>query len=53
MKINQKLIEAAEFNPTRATEQPTIEQLNRDIAAGNITLPLYQRDLSWTKREVC
>lgn len=51
MKINQKLIEAADFNPTRTTELPTIEILNSSIAKGEITLPLYQRDLSWTKEK--
>jgi len=48
MRVNPKLIEATGFNPTKKSYQITVEDLCKRIDENNITLPLYQRDLSWT-----
>ena len=48
MKINKDLITAASFNPTKKTYQIPISNLCEKIESGEITLPLYQRDVSWT-----
>ena len=47
IKVNNKLISAANFNPTKTTFQQSTEELNQAIDSGTITLPLYQRDVSW------
>lgn len=36
------------MNPTKETRQQTIDDLCQSIDNGMLTLPLYQRDLSWT-----
>ncbi|WP_317326962.1 DUF262 domain-containing protein [Turicibacter sanguinis] len=48
MRINKELIKAAAFNPTKKTYQITVSNLCEKIEVGEITLPLYQRDVSWT-----
>ena len=48
MKIKKDLINYANMNPTKETRQQTIDDLCQSIDAGILTLPLYQRDLSWT-----
>lgn len=48
MKINPTLASNANMNPTKETRQATIEDLCHSIDSGILTLPLYQRDLSWT-----
>lgn len=48
MRINNKLLQAASFNPTKKSHQMSIEDMCKKIATQEITLPLYQRDLSWT-----
>ena len=48
MKINPTLASNANMNPTKETRQATIEELCHSIDSGILTLPLYQRDLSWT-----
>lgn len=48
MKINKDLITAASFNPTKKTYQIPIANLCEKIESSEITLPLYQRDVSWT-----
>lgn len=48
MKINPTLASNANMNPTKETRQATIEDLCHSIDRGILTLPLYQRDLSWT-----
>lgn len=48
MNINKKLIAAIEFNPTRKSHQMSISDMCAKIEENKITLPLYQRDLSWT-----
>lgn len=46
--MNNELKRAASFNPTNKTHQMSIFEICRDVEAGEIVLPLYQRDVSWT-----
>ena len=48
MRINKRLEQAASFNPTKKSHQMSIEDMCKKIETQEITLPLYQRDLSWT-----
>lgn len=48
MKINQQLAKIAAFNPTKRTYQISILSICQKIETQEITLPLYQRDVSWT-----
>lgn len=48
MKISKELNISAGLNPTKETRQQTIEDLCHSIEQGILTLPVYQRDLSWT-----
>lgn len=48
MKINNVLQKAAAFNPTKKTYQISVINLCEKIETQEITLPLYQRDVSWT-----
>lgn len=48
MKVNKKIEVAAEFNPTKKSHQMSIFEMCKKIKDNKITLPLYQRDLSWT-----
>lgn len=48
MKINQLLQNNAGFNPTKRTYQISILNICQKIETEQITLPLYQRDVSWT-----
>jgi Protein of unknown function DUF262. len=48
MKVNKELVKAAEFNPTKNTKQMTIIDMCRMIEKEEVSLPLYQRDISWT-----
>lgn len=47
LKINPNLAQAASFNPTKQSQTKSVFDMCSDIEAGSITLPLYQRDLSW------
>lgn len=47
MRISKKLSEAAAFNPTKQSQIKSVQDMCQDIESGKITLPLYQRDLSW------
>jgi Protein of unknown function DUF262. len=51
MNINENLIKLAGFNPTKRTFQMTILKICEDIEKEEITLPLYQRDMSWTTKQ--
>lgn len=51
MKINKRLMNAAAFNPTKRTYQISIANLCEKIESREITLPLYQRDVSWTLKK--
>lgn len=48
MRISQKLEKAISFDPTRRSHPRTILDLCKEIKSNKISLPLYQRDLSWT-----
>ena len=48
MKINDKLRLAADMNPTKKSTQMSIFDMCDKISKQAISLPLYQRDLSWT-----
>ncbi|MFK4329318.1 hypothetical protein ABH965_006047 [Bacillus sp. RC97] len=48
MKIHNKIEAATSFNPTKKTHQMDIATMCEKIKNNKITLPLYQRDLSWT-----
>ena len=48
MKRNYDKFEAAiNFNPTKRSQTMTIQDLNKRIEEGGLTVPLYQRGLSW------
>lgn len=51
MKISKALQEAASFNPTEKSHKMTVQDMCKKIDNDEITLPLYQRDVSWTKRQ--
>lgn len=48
MRIHPKVETASSFNPTKKTHQMDIATMCFKIKSNKITLPLYQRDLSWT-----
>lgn len=48
MRISDELIQAASVNPTKKSTQMTIVEMCAKIENQSISLPLYQRDLSWT-----
>lgn len=52
MKVNSILIKATKFNPTKKSFQMSVEELCKKIDTNEITLPLYQRDLSWNLQKV-
>lgn len=51
MRISKDLIKAAGFNPTKKSTQMSIFDMCQKIDAQTISLPLYQRDLSWTLKK--
>ena len=51
MKINKKITSFSNFNPTNKTRQEDIATMCDSIEKGRISLPLYQRDLSWTLKK--
>ena len=44
----QRLMIAATFDPTKRTSLITVADMCRKIEENSISLPLYQRDISWT-----
>lgn len=46
--ISDKLKEATSYDPTKQSQTRSIAQLNEEIEKNKISLPIYQRDLSWT-----
>lgn len=46
--ISDELKEAISYDPTKQSQTRSISQLNEEIERGKISLPIYQRDLSWT-----
>ena len=51
MRIHPALAPAADMNPTKETRQMSIDQICQLIDSNSLTLPLYQRDLSWTMQK--
>lgn len=52
MVISSKLKLAVNYDPTKQSQTRTISSLNTDIEQKKISLPIYQRDLSWTMNKV-
>lgn len=48
MRISKELVKAASLNPTKKSHQMSIVDMCQKIDNQTISLPLYQRDLSWT-----
>lgn len=48
MNINKHLLEAMNLNPTKDSRQEYVFTLCEYIEKNELTLPLYQRDVSWT-----
>lgn len=48
LRINEKLKQAARFNPTKRTFQMTVSDICAEIDQNRLSLPLYQRDVAWT-----
>ena len=48
MRISKTLVQAASFNPTEKSHKMTVLEMCKKIEMLDITLPLYQRDVSWT-----
>ena len=48
MKVNKNLVNASNFNPTKKTFMMSISDMNQKIESQEFSLPLYQRDISWT-----
>lgn len=48
MNISKTLMQSAKINPTKNSRQEYIFALCENIESNELTLPLYQRDLSWT-----
>ena len=48
MNISKSLLAAANLNPTKNSRQEYIFTLCENIERNELTLPLYQRDMSWT-----
>ena len=51
MNVNKQLLAAANINPTKNSSQDYIFALCENIEKNELTLPLYQRDLSWTLKK--
>lgn len=51
MKINKKLLQAVQFNPTKKSFQMSVLQMCEKIDQNKLTLPLYQRDVSWSLKK--
>ena len=48
MNINEDLLKAANFNPTKRSHLMSIGDMCGEIEKRSISLPLYQRDMSWS-----
>lgn len=51
VRINKKIKTAVSFNPTKKSHQLSILDMCKYIKKNKITLPLYQRDLSWNVKK--
>lgn len=48
MRINKLLKQAVTYNPTKKSFQMSVQDMCKKITDSTLTLPLYQRDVSWT-----
>lgn len=48
MRINKLLKQAVTYNPTKKSFQMSVQDMCKKIDDNTLTLPLYQRDVSWT-----
>lgn len=48
MRINKLLKQAVTYNPTKKSFQMSVQDMCKKINTNILTLPLYQRDVSWT-----
>ncbi|NWK10792.1 GmrSD restriction endonuclease domain-containing protein [Clostridium cadaveris] len=48
MRINKLLKQAVTYNPTKKSFQMSVQDMCKKINDNTLTLPLYQRDVSWT-----
>ena len=46
MIVDKNLIKCSRFNPTKKTHQMSILEICKKIESGELTLPLYQRDVN-------
>lgn len=51
IRINSKLKKAASFDPTQKSYNMPIHEMCTRVAENELTLPLYQRDMSWTLKK--
>lgn len=51
MRINKKLRIYADYNPTKESRQEALSLICEQIDKGTFTMPIYQRDLSWSKQK--
>ena len=51
MNINKELRKAVDMNPTRNTRNLTVDNLCNMIDNGTLTIPLYHRVISLTKKK--
>ncbi|MDE0581454.1 DUF262 domain-containing protein [Planococcus sp. A6] len=51
VRISTKLRQAVSFNPTKKSHSMEVHEMCRKIKENKITLPLYQRDVSWTLKK--
>ena len=51
IRINNNLQKFAGVNPTKKTFKMSVVEMCEHIDSNEITLPLYQRDVSWTLRQ--
>lgn len=51
MKISESLKKMVAYNPTKQTFQMSSLNLCEKIESNDITLPLYQRDISWSTKK--
>ncbi|WP_053484298.1 DUF262 domain-containing protein [Lysinibacillus sp. FJAT-14745] len=51
VRIGNKLRQAVGFNPTRKSHGMEVQEMCKKIKSNQITLPLYQRDVSWTLKK--
>lgn len=47
MRISKKLEQALTYNPTKKSYAMEVEEMCKKIQRNELTLPLYQRDVSW------